>query len=215
MEKKEKKEISISIWDRLGAAIQEGDKSKAIALFKETKEEFDKFRASYLDFPNFTLTALAEKCGEEAVHEVLRKIAEETIWVHFGKEFPRWSAEERIRRRAWAWTRSHGVGIDIEEDDEKFIVRIPCDTGGVILGKKECGRVKEPHPWSAGERDIGYYCTHCLIAFEEMAIERYGHPWWITFPPKKAGERCVQYHYKDITQTPEKYYQRTGKSKPK
>jgi len=215
MEKKEMEEISISIWDRLGTAIQEGDKSKSTALFKEMREEFEKFRGFYLDFPNFALTALAEKCGEEAVYDVLRKIAEHTIWTHFGQEFPRLSAEDRIRRRAYIWTLSHGVGIDIEEDEEKFIIKIACDTGGVIVGKKECGRVKEPHPWSCGEPDIAFYCTHCLIAFEVMAIERHGYPWWVTFPPKKAGERCVQYHYKDITKTPDVYYQRAGKSKPK
>ena len=213
MKKQELKEISTSIWDKLRRAIQEGDRSKATALVDKMQEESIQFRGFFMDFPNFTLTALSERCGEEAVHEVLRKIADHTIWAHIGPEFPRMNAEDRIRRRADVFTSTRGLNLDIQEDEEKFIIRIPCDTGGALLAKKECGKIKEAHSWSCGERDIPLYCTHCLIAFEVMAIERYGHPWWITFPPKKAGEHCIQYHYKDITKTPEQYYQRAGKKK--
>jgi hypothetical protein len=52
------------------------------------------------------------------------------------------------------------------------------------------------------------------VSAEVMAIEQHGYPFWISFPPKKSGEKCIQYHYKDVNKVPEKYYQRAGKEKP-
>lgn len=214
MEKQELKRLSISIWDQLHRAVQAGDKSKATELIEEIQENVKKIKGVMTDCIDLALTSLAEQCGEEVVSDVMEKFSGNSIWPVFGEDFARLSGDERLRRRAYGWTALHGVNITIGEDEEKFILKIPCSTGGLLVAKKERGKVKETHPRFCGERDISLYCTHCLVAFEVMALNRQGHPWWINFPPKRAGELCVQYHYKDITKTPEIYYRRAGKDKP-
>ncbi len=214
MDKKELKEISISIWEKVRGAIERGDKEEAKALLEEGVKNVYQLRGILMNFIDAFQTALAEKTGEEAVHQTMRNICNENMMPLFGQKFPRLTTEERIRDRAYAWAVRHGVSIDIEEDDEKFIFKLPCDTGGVLAAKPESGRTKQAYPWSSGEKDVGYYCAHCALAAEVMAIEQVGYPFWINFPPKKAGELCIQYHYKDTGKVPEKYYRRAGKTKP-
>jgi hypothetical protein len=213
MEKEELRQSSTSIWDRLRKAVSDGDKDKAPRLIDETYCNVMHLRGILMDFIDATMTALAEKVGEEAVYEVTRKICNETLMPLFGEKLPRLDTESRIKDRINAWAVRHGVNIDIDEDEDKYIFKIPCDTGGYLTAKPESGRTSRAYNWSSGEVGVGYYCLHCLVSAEFMAIEQHGYPFWITFPPKKAGERCVQYHYKNVKKVPEQYYHRVGKEK--
>jgi len=213
MKKEELTQSSISIWDRLRKAVADGDKEKAIKLIDENYNNVMQLRGILMDFIDASMTALAEKAGEEAVYEVTRKICSETLMPLFGEKLPRLNTEGRIKDRINAWAVRHGINIEIEEDEEKFILRIPCDTGGYLMAKPVSGRTSKAYDWSSGEAAVGYYCLHCLVSAEFMAIEQHGYPFWITFPPKKAGERCVQYHYKNVKNAPEQYYHRVGKEK--
>lgn len=213
MEKQDLSELSISIWDRLRGAIAAGDKDKAMQLIDETHSNVMQLRGILMDFIDSTMSALAEKAGEEAVYEVTRQICQKTLMPVFGEKFPKLDTEGRLKDRVFAWAVRHGMNVDIEEDEEKFVFRIPCDTGGHLTAKAESGRTRQAYPWSCGESGIVYYCLHCPVAAEVMAIEQHGYPFWITFPPKKAGEKCVQYHYKDVHKTPEEYYRRVGKNR--
>jgi len=213
MEKEELTKLSVPIWDRLRGAIAAGDKDKAMKLTDETYDNVMHLRGILMDFIDATMSALAEKAGEEAVYEVTRQICQKTLMPVFGEKFPKLDTEGRLKDRVFAWAVRHGINVDIEEDEEKFVFRIPCDTGGHLTAKAESGRTRQAYPWSCGESGIVYYCLHCPVAAEVMAIEQHGYPFWITFPPKKAGEKCVQYHYKDVHKTPEEFYRRVGKKK--
>ena len=215
MKKEELKAISTSIWDKVRDAIDKGNKEKAKALLEEGVSNVYQLRGILMDFIDELQIALAERAGEEAIHETMRKICNARMMPLFGQKFPRLTTEERIRDRAFAWAIRHGISFEIEEDDEKFICKIPCDTGGLLAAKPTSGRTKKAYPWSGGEKGVGYYCAHCSLAGEVMAIEQVGYPFWINFPPKKAGDVCVQWHYKDVRKAPDKFYQRAGKSKPK
>lgn len=215
MKKDELKELATSIWDKLRKAIDKGDKEKAKSFLEEAVKNVYQLRGVLMDFIDASLTALAQKAGEEAVDELMREICSRTLMPLFARKFPRLTTEERIKDRVYAWAVRHGVNFEIEEDDEKFIFKIPCDTGGYLAAKEGSGRTKKPYAWSSGESKVNYYCSHCSLAAEVMAIEQHGYPFWINFPPKKAGELCIQWHYKDIWKAPAKFYQRAGKSKTK
>ncbi len=214
MEKEELKELSISVWDRLRQAVARGDQNKAAELIDETCNNVMQLRGILMDFIDATLSALADKAGEEAVYEITREICQKTLMPVFGEKFPKLDTEGRLQNRAFAWAIRHGVNFDIEEDEEKYTFRIPCDTGGYLAAKEGSGRTTQAYPWSCQESGINYYCLHCPVSAEVMAIEQHGYPFWISFPPKKSGEKCIQYHYKDVSKVPEKYYQRAGKEKP-
>jgi hypothetical protein len=214
MEKETLEALSVSIWDRLRDAVEKGNKNEAAVLIDETYNNVMQLRGILMDFIDTTLGALAEKAGEQAVYEVTRQICQKTLMPVFGEKFPGLDTEGRLKDRAFAWTVRHGMNVDIEEDEEKFVFRIPCDTGGHLAAKEGSARTTREYPWSCGERGVSYYCLHCPVAAEVMAIEQHGYPFWINFPPRKAGEKCVQYHYKDANKTPEEYYHRAGQEKP-
>jgi hypothetical protein len=215
MRKEELKEISTSIWDKVRDAIDKGDKEKAKALLEEALQNVMQLRGILMDFIDELQIALAERAGEEAIHETMRKICNARMMPLFGQKFPRLTTEERIKDRSFAWAVRHGVNFEVEEDEEKFVFQLPCDTGGYLAAKPASGRTKKAYPWTSGEKDVSYYCAHCSLAAEVMAIEQVGYPFWINFPPKKAGELCIQWHYKDVQKAPEKFYKRAGKSKAK
>ena len=97
--------------------------------------------------------------GEEAVYEVTRKICDETLMPVFGEKLPKLDTEGRIRDRIFAWAIRHGMNVEIEEDDEKYVFHIPCDTGGHLVAKAESGRTRQPYTWSCGES--GGQCPEC------------------------------------------------------
>ena len=88
MEKEELVQSSVSIWDRLRKAVADGDKDKAVKLIDENYNNVMHLRGILMDFIDATMTALAEKAGEEAVYEVTRNICQKTLMPVFGEKFP-------------------------------------------------------------------------------------------------------------------------------
>jgi len=214
MRKEQLQQLSISTWGKIRRAIQDGNKESALDLVEIAKDNEKKMRSILMRFIDFSLTRLAETTSEDSVYQVMKDYCIECAWPLFGEEFPELNHKEKLKRRVEPWTILHNVeNFEIKEDDEKYIIEFPCDTGGVLAGIGK-GKTKKAYPWSSGEKDVGYYCTHCHTAYEMMAIDQCGHPWWITFPPKKQGDNCVQYVYKNIENTPEIYYVRSGGKKP-
>ena len=199
-------ELSASAWDQLRKAVREGDTEQTLALIDELQDTGVKSRASLSGFVNIALTVLAEKVGEDAVLEATKKFVTEYVWDFFGKEFQSLSPEGRLRRRARVCTAAHGVDISVEEDEQKYVLTFLCSTGGVIAKNNASGRIKGRHHWPSRHQGIPYFCMHCLAAFELMPTEINGHPWWIAFPPKKAGDVCTIHLYKDIKNAPTEYY---------
>ncbi|HJX13112.1 MAG TPA: hypothetical protein VJ377_06235 [Dehalococcoidales bacterium] len=214
MDKQELKRLTVSVFEKLRENIKNGDKEKALELVDEidrTKHDFDE---SYRQWLDLMLTYIADNLGEEALYEIHRENGERALWPRLGWIFDPISIEEKVRKRAATWTHFHMTNLDaIEEDDEKFTFRIQCDSGGSIRMWPKYGKTREAHPWSHGEEGFSYYCAHCPIVLEMMAIDKKGYPAWVSEP--QPGGKCIQYLYKDPRKVPDKYYKRLGKEKKK
>ena len=214
MDKRELKELTVSIYDKLIQAIKEGDKEKAGALVDEIKRNKYDFDNSYREWIDMMLTYVADRLGEEALYEIHRMNAERALWPRFGWVFGPMSVEDKVRKRAYAWTNWHGINIDeIVEDDEKFSIKYKCPSGGTVRMWPHHGKTRKAYPWSWGEKGISYYCLHCPIVYDIMAIEKHGHQPWITLQHPEG--HCELQIYKDPEKIPEKYYRRVGLKKKK
>lgn len=212
MEKQGLEELKVSIYEKLRRAINEGDKEKALGLLEEIDRNRNEYRDIYLTWVDILLTYGADKLGEELVYETNRIFGERVIRPTFEGTLGSFSAEDRLRKRAYVWTSVHGTNLDeIQEDDEKFIIRFKCPTGGSIRTREQFGKTKEAHPWSYGQEGFCYYCTHCPITLEIMPIEKFGYPAWVCLPQPEG--RCIQYLYKSLESVPEEYYKRVGMEK--
>lgn len=214
MDRQELDRLSISLWDRLRQAVKDGDQPTALSLLDKAQASSVRMKETILDLTGMALNELASRVGEEAIHDLMRAFCLSNIRPLFGGDWLQLDIDERIRRRARGFAELHNIPFEIEEDDEKFILRFSCETGGYLRSRKGSGTTREAHPWSGGSAGVGYYCTHCPVSFEVMAIEEYGLPWWVTEPPRHPGELCTQYHYKDPRSVPERYYRRLGLKKP-
>jgi hypothetical protein len=215
MDKKELKALTVSIIEKLRQAIKDGDKEKALELTDQIDRNKHDFDESYRVWIDLMLTYIADKLGEDALYEIHRINADRALWPRFDWVFdPSVSTEEKIRRRARTWTDWHMINIDsIEEDDEKFTIKLKCDSGGSIRMWKDYGKTKKAHPWSWGQKGLSYYCAHCPVVHEIMAIEKGGRPTWLCEPQPEGG--CIQTWYKDPARIPEKVYERIGMKKEK
>lgn len=214
MDEKELDELKESIFGKLRSSIVRGDKDEALKILEEIDRNRDQYRGMFLTWIDALLSFIADRLGEDAVFESMRvhyrKVGKpQAIGQTDSKQF---SAEERLRKRAYLWTSVHGSRIDdISEDSDKFIISVHCPSGGAVRSREEFGKTIQAYPWSYGQVGLAYYCTHCPATFEIMNIEEFGYPAWVNFP--QSGGRCVQYVYKDLRNVPEEYYRRVGKEK--
>ena len=215
MDKQELKDLTVSVYNRLIRAIQQDDRAKAKELIDEIERNKYDFDNAYRQNIDVLLTYIADNLGEEALYEIHRMNGELAIWPRFGWAFDKSiSVEDKVRRRAHAWTDWHCINInEITEDARKYSIKLKCPSGGTVRMWPEHGRTKKGHPWSWGEKDFSYYCLHCPVIFDIMSIEKYGHQPWITVQHPKG--HCELQIYKDPAKIPEKYYKRVGMSKKK
>ena len=215
MKKEELKELGLTSYEKLRVSIEQGDKRKAVNLLNEIIKNRESYRRWFMDMIDLLLTRLADKAGEEEVHKLLRDLyhIRSVSGASLFGDWTKLSAEEVVKSRARSWTASHAVPIQIEEDNEKFTLKISCPTGGGLRLKAEYGKTKKPHPWSHGEVGFCLYCTHCITFFEMIAIEKFGYPIWGNDPVSKPEGTCMQYIYKDPKFVPEEVYKRVGKEK--
>jgi len=213
MAKPKLQDLTVSIWNRLQKAIQTGDKAGALSLVKELQSSNAKMRDFHTGCIDVMLTTIADNLGEDRVYDIWRIIEDRHNVPTVEVNIPEMEPADRIVRRIWLWSMLHGVGIDVREDDQKYIITTPCDTGRHIRMIPDHGRTKEAHPWSHGETGFCYYCGHCTISWEIMSAEKYGYPAWVSNPPKKVGQPCVQYLYKDAKYVPDAYMKTIGVKK--
>lgn len=214
MRRKELEELKVSIYEKIRRAIKGREDEKALRLLDELERNRRAYLAVFLTWIDILLTHIGNKLGEDRVYEVNRIFGERFVLptFHKGTIGADICAEDRLRRRAYTWTSVHGINIDeIEEDEEKFTLKLKCPTGGIVRTMEQFGRTKEAHPWSHGKRGFPYYCSHCTTILEIMAIKEFGYPAWISIPQPEG--RCIQYLYKNPDSVPEKYYKWVGMKK--
>jgi hypothetical protein len=215
MNQRKWQELEVSTATKLRRAIEKKDYAEALGRFEELREGEKKLRNALVDWIDTLLIYISEQMGEEGVNQALRAVFDRTLKPFIGREFGQISPEDRMKNRAYIWTRLHNVDITIEEDEEKFVIKWPCDTGGRVATKDSFGKTSRPYPWSNSETGMAYYCTHCTIAYEVRFVEELGYHNFIVIPPLKADEQCTQIIYKDKEKVPEQYYEMIGMRKRK
>jgi hypothetical protein len=110
--------------------------------------------------------------------------------------------------------RSHfGEFTVVEEPDRYVITMDPCGSGGRLRRTKDVGVTKKAHPWTWSKSGVPYYCVHCCIMWEILAIELQGYPIKIHIPSDRSEGPCLRLICKRPELTPEEYFTRVGKTK--
>lgn len=213
MDENELIELSVKEMDRLRDAVEKGDKDTALELIDRIKNNRIALVNLYVEWVDLLLTVIGKRLGDEAVYESMIEFGNRVYraWLRPLNEL---SIEDLVRSRAYSWSAVHPYAdFNIKEDEEKFIFTIECDTFGPLLKKRVYGKPKKARPWTYGREDVSYYCTHTPVCVEIQNIEEFGYPLYVVFPPKKPGDSCVWWFYKDRKAIPEEYYKRVGKEK--
>jgi len=204
-------------------AIEAGDLEKARYWCRRESETKNIIHDLYMHWVAALLSYIHEKQGEEAAVEVIsRELAPRACNEEFLAEKKR-AIEEKGLREWVNWcigmARQHASfpGLTVEEDDEKIIITLnPCGSGGRLL-ESGYSNLTKAGPYTWGESDIPIYCSHCPWAHEILPIKLVGQGsqlWVHASPfPKKPGDPCIHYIYKNPKDIPEKYYKRLGMKK--
>jgi len=218
MDKEELRNLGLSKWDKLKDAIKKGDGEEALSLVDVLQDGVVKLGNANIDWIDMLLTVLAEQEGEEAVYQMVKAHDarfRRRLWRGVSVDAFNAEAEQRLETLCDILTVAHGLEVNVSEDEEKFVLSFPCDTGARLIARGDCGKTERGHPWSHGEEGFCYYCSHCVVSWEMAMIDAHGYPAWIPLPPKQPGEYCTILMYKDPEAIPEKYYRMLGKSKGK
>jgi len=211
----ELKEMGTPTMDQLTQAIEAGDKEKAKRLAKQMYSDSSQMHDMYLDWVAGLMDYIYKNYGENALYQALREWAMRRPPVDVRKV----DFRARVRGLA-AWLRGHLVPLKVEEDDEKVSMTMePCGSGQRLLQSGIYGppcnftMIQKAHPMTWGMTDFPIYCAHEPIA-EIMSIEQLGYPTQVAVPAEKVAHKsCTFCIYKNVEDTPEKFYTRVGKQK--
>lgn len=226
-------ELGISTYDRLRDAVKSGDKETALKLIDYVQIEGKGLHDVYCDWTYALLTWIAANYGEEKLPEVLRYCKKKTSVAFYGqlknlktvKQLVQWFAEQMRAHRSGPGETGE---IKVWEEEDKYVISCdPCGSGGRMRRTGELdktpprtgppfhlGKTKKAYPWSWNMEGVPYYCLHCSVWHEMMAIEATGAPTKITEYDPDASTPCKSYFYKKPELVPEKYYKRVGLEKP-
>ena len=226
------KELGRSTWTKIKECISKRDLEGALELVDYLLPEGKRIHDAYGDHISGMLTYIAEKFGEEEVYHIQWATADLVIGGLLSM-IQKVSVPEYVALLAETM-RSHRSGpgelgdIKIREEEDRFIMSFdPCGSGGRIRRAAELqsalprteafynmGVTKKAYPWSWGKAGVPYYCTHCCIMTEIIAIERIGYPIRITEYDDDPNNDCIWLIYKKKELIPEMYFKRIGKSRP-
>ena len=209
-------------------ALEEGDIEKAKHWIRRQDQTKDMLHDLYLHWVTALLDRIYRRWGEDEAVESLRETVRQ--WV---VPFARLKAQLLEKGGVAAYMeflidalRQHSMypNLTVEEDDEKFILTMqPCGSGGRLIdsgayeGPLGYAKLKKPGAHTWGETDLPIYCAHCPWAQEIFPVSEVGEGmqlWIHASPfPKKPGDPCVQYVYKDPKHVPDRFYERIGASR--
>lgn len=219
MEKKERKELSVSNLDRVLRALDRGDIEEAKECVKKMEKEAKHSHDTMVNFVWILLTYIGEKYGDK---EVIKALQFRHVRVEQDqKRMLTMSPEEAIRHKLMIH-RGHHSRMTLIEEKDRFVLKLdPCNTGGRLMReeikkmKGNIGRTKKAHPESWNRSGVSYYCVHCaqnsIVSMERGAP----HPTWIYERSDSPGAPCYQYYYKSTEDVPEKYFEELGLKKSK
>jgi hypothetical protein len=227
--KEELQEFSKDFMGLAMEALEKGDIEKAKEWIRRSDQTKDVIHDLYLQWITALLSHIYDNHGEDAA---VRAVRDTATAGQSGWALPFMKAKETLLREKGfkgyieflvdVW-RQHSMypGTTFEEDDEKITLTMKqCGSGGRLInmgayeGPFGYRKLKKAGPHTWGEEDLPLYCSHCSWV-HEIAPLMYGGEgaqlWVHASPfPKKPGDPCIYYFYKDPKKIPEKYYKRIG-----
>ena len=202
-------ELAIPNFELVSAAIKAGKADEALEFLEYTRVESQANNDSFVSFAEMGLTHIAS-LDEEEVFKLLRQ-----------RYYPRMTeflsvthGVEEILQSCTSGQRRHHASFTITEEPDRYVGRYdPCGSGGRLRRTREVGTTKKAYPWSFGKAGVPYYCCHCCISWEIIAIELCGYPARITLIGDKPEDPCVHLFYKKPELIPEEYFTRVGMKK--
>jgi len=189
--------------ERAARAIKEGKTEEALKQLDVVNEQFRRMHDFLINWVSACYGKLAEAYGEEWLVSFNRKFFFEEYDSRF-KPFKDMTPQERLKAMLDGF-RSNYHEFEVEEDDEKYIVKITgCSNGGRLLrdsiAKRQNAVTREAHPWSFGRIGFPYYCIHANHFMEIW--DKYGIKMKIAWGKQyddqgnKIDEPCIYYIYK-------------------
>lgn len=224
----EPNEVGVSTLKNAFAAMDRGDTVEAKRIVEYARLEWQVVHDMYVNWSWSFFTYIARSYGEDELEKAMRFVLSSYYKERYDKVMAS-DINTQIQLTVEG-LRGHLMGpdrqgeIEVTEEKDRFKLTLnPCSSGGVARQRVESGTEvnsqlygfsKQAHPWTWGKERVCYYCAHCAMVNEVLAIENYGHPMRITEYPKKAEDPCVWYIYKDPQNIPAEYYERVGKTAP-
>ncbi len=223
-------ELGENTLDKLKQAVESGDKKMALAITDYLRWEGKALHDSYTDWVFAELNWIAQTYGEEQLPKALRSVRQTLDRMPF-QAIRKSKGTMLDRVKMYAETmRAHRSGPDemgdlkIREEPDRYVMTFdPCGSGGRMARGPLDGsgsRIKPPfnlgttskaYPWSWSKVGVPYYCLHCCVWSEVMAIEANGYPVRVTECPAGDFQKpCEWYFYKSPELIPDKYFERVG-----
>jgi hypothetical protein len=228
------------------AATYREQASEAATLMAAAKEAWRQCHDRDVDHTYALMSLVKEELGETGVRAMWDRIIVPLFAWRYEKfdidKHPWAEGLEVLLLVSFEAMRAHLCGpdrtgdMDLIETEDRYILRFdPCGSGGrLIRGDTIEGtspRMQPPYNWLVSDEPQTYYhdkpgvcmyCSHCIILFEEMPMDRFGYPVRVVDPPVYDPERtalgvapkCQWTMFKDPTAVPEEYYTRIGRTKP-
>lgn len=210
------------------AAMDRGDLADAKRIAEYARLEWQVVHDMYVNWSWSFFTYIADTYGEAELEKAMRSVLASYYKARYDKVMA--SDVKTQLQLTVEGLRGHLMGpgrqgdIAITEEEDRYVLKLnPCGSGGVARQRVESGNEPTPqlfgfskkaHPWTWGKEHVCYYCAHCTMVNEIMAIENYGHPMRVTEYPETAEDACIWYIYKDSKNIPAEYYERVGKPAP-
>ena len=203
-------ELTIPTWDLISEAIKAGRTEEALELLEYVHYETRDNNDTYVSMAEMLINHIISLGDEEEAMKIWyqRAVPKIKSWLSTT------TGVEETLRRCVELQRGHHGDLTIVEEPDRYVVRYdPCGSMGRLRRIRSVATTKKAYPWSWGKAGVPYYCCHCCIQWEIVAIELRGYPIRISTPGDKPEDPCVHLFYKKPELIPEEYFTRVGMKK--
>jgi hypothetical protein len=190
--------------DRARAALDNGDIEGARAHIDGILAEEKPIHDLYGDMCASFLTFIADRLGEEAVHDAWRHVAED-VWRPVLEIFKANNDTDGLARAFSAFLISHRYDFTVVEDDDKWSFEVGyctsgermvvegkvAGTGGDTNGHHRFGSTSEGHEWALRREDFPYYDVHSVLWMKLLPAEWGWDVMDIDYDKKSHGEIAI------------------------
>ena len=176
------------------AALDRGEIIEAKRIVEYARLEWQVVHDMYVNWSWAFFTYIAENYGEPELEKAFRSVLGSYYRARYDKAMA--SSVETQLQLSIEGLRGHLMGpgrqgdIEVTEEPDRYKLTLaPCGSGGVARERVESGAETRPelfgfskkaHPWTWGKERVCYYCAHCTMVNEVMAIES----------DRISGQRC-------------------------